>query len=127
MPANNADPIVGMWYKHFDKGEKFEVVAVDEDAKLVEIQTYGGDIDEVDLYVWYTLPIEPIESPEDEMAPMDDVEADDQDYSETSLPERWEEVAEGVKHPKEGWDESTGTDQPDADEDWNTRGDDEEP
>jgi hypothetical protein len=26
MPTS-ADPIVGMWYKHFDKGEKFEVVA----------------------------------------------------------------------------------------------------
>lgn len=126
MPTH-ADPIVGMWYKHFDKGEKFEVVAVDEDAKLVEIQTYGGDVDEIDLYAWYALPIEPIESPEDESAPMDDVEADDQGYSEASPPERWEDVAEGVKHPKEEWDEITGT-YPDEDEDWAAaRGDDEEP
>jgi hypothetical protein len=112
MPTN-ADPIVGMWYQHFDKGEKFEVVAVDEDEKTVEIQYYDGDIDELDFQAWYQLPIEPIETPEDQTAPLDDVEPDDLDYSEVSPPESWERATEGVKDPKAEWDRMSGTYNPD--------------
>jgi hypothetical protein len=114
--ATDADPVLGMWYKHFDKGEKFEVIAVDGDAGLVEIQYYDGDVDEMDFQTWYQLPIEPIEAPEDETAPMDRVDADDLDYSETSLPESWELAAEGVKNPKEAWDRMMGTYDSDIDE-----------
>lgn len=121
------DPIVGMWYMHIDKGEKFEVVAVDEDAKLVEIQYYGGDVDEVDLYAWYSLPIEPIEPTEDETAPMDGVESEDLGYSETGPEESWEAAAQGMKSPKDDWDEITGTEYFDEIEPWRAPGDDEEP
>ncbi|HYE35891.1 DUF6763 family protein [Methylocaldum sp.] len=104
--ATDSDPIVDMWYKHYDKGEKFKVVAVDDDAKLVEIQYYDGDIDELDFYTWYQLPIEPIETPEDQTAPVDRVEPDDLDYSETSMPESWEVASEGVKNPKDSWNQN---------------------
>lgn len=80
-----ADPIVGMWYKHFDKGEEFEVIAVDDDARMVEIQYYDGNVDEMDFYTWFSSSIDPIEAPEDQSAPMDNVETDDLEYSETSL------------------------------------------
>jgi hypothetical protein len=106
-----ADPIVGMWYKHFDKGEEFEVIAVDDDARMVEIQYYDGNVDEMDFYTWYSSSIDPIEAPEDQSAPMDNVETDDLDYSETSLPESWEEASEGIKDPKRYWDRMTGTDE----------------
>jgi hypothetical protein len=111
--ATDADPVLGMWYKHFDKGEQFEVIAVDDDAQLVEIQYYDGDIDEMDFYTWYELPIEPIEAPEDETAPLDRMDADDLDYSEMSPPEPWDLAAEGVKTPKKTWDRMTGTYNPD--------------
>ncbi len=113
-----ADPVVGMWYKHFDKGEEFEVVAVDEEAKTVEIQYYDGNVDEMDFYTWYQSPIELIEAPGDETAPMDNVEPDDLDYSETSLPESWEEAAEGIKNPKKDWDRMTGTESLDDAGEW---------
>lgn len=106
-----ADPIVGMWYKHFDKGEEFEVIAVDDDARMVEIQYYDGNVDEMDFYTWYSSSIDPIEAPEDQSAPMDNVETDDLDYSETSLPESWEEASEGIKDPKRYWDRMAGTDE----------------
>jgi hypothetical protein len=125
-----ADPVVGRWYKHFDKGEEFEVVAVDEEARTVEIQYYDGNVDELDFYTWYQLPIEPIEAPEDQMAPMDNVEPDDLDYSETSLPESWEEAAEGSKDPKDDWDRMTGTESLGGTDEWDettAQGSDEEP
>ena len=122
-----ADPIVGMWYKHFDKGEEFEVVAVDEDARTVEIQYYDGNLDELDFSTWYQLPIEPIEPPEDPTAPLDRGEPEDLDYSETSLPASWEEAAEGVKDPKDDWDRMTGTERLDEWEDTDEQGSDEEP
>jgi hypothetical protein len=125
--ATMADPIVGMWYKHFDKGEEFEVVAVDEDAKIVEIQYYDGNVDELDFFTWYQSPIDPIEPPEDQTAPMDNVEEDDLDYSETSLPESWEEASEGIKDPKKDWDRMTGTESSDAKEEPDESGYDEEP
>lgn len=115
--ATMADPIVGMWYKHFDQGQEFEVVAVDEDAGTVEIQYYDGNVDELDFQTWYQSSIDPIEAPEDQSAPMDNVEPDDLEYSETSLPESWEEASEGVKNPKERWDRMAGDERPDALED----------
>ena len=59
MPTESA-PIVGNWYRHLDKGQKFEVVAIDEDARIVETQHFDGDIEEIDLDDWYELDIEPI-------------------------------------------------------------------
>ncbi|MGJ0483765.1 MAG: DUF6763 family protein, partial [Methylomicrobium sp.] len=52
---NEADPIVGNWYQHLDKGQAFQVVAVDEDAGAVELQHFDGDVEEIDLDAWYRL------------------------------------------------------------------------
>lgn len=82
-------PIIDQWYRHLDKGESFRVVAIDDDARTVEIQDFGGDVEEVDLEDWYVMAIEPIEPPEDWTAPMDDIERDDLGYTDTS-PERQE-------------------------------------
>ncbi|CAL1241246.1 DUF6763 family protein [Candidatus Methylocalor cossyra] len=116
--ASDAEPVVGMWYKHLDKGEQFEVTAVDEDAQLVEIQYYDGDIDEMDFDTWYQLPIEPVEAPEDPTASLDRVDQDDLDFSEPSPLEDWETASEGVKNSKERWDEMSGTYRPERPDDW---------
>jgi Family of unknown function (DUF6763) len=74
--ATEADPIVSTWYKHLDKGQKFQVVAVDND-NLVEIQYFDGDIEEFDLDDWYLMDLEQIESPEDISGALDVSEIED--------------------------------------------------
>ncbi|RMD78211.1 MAG: hypothetical protein D6809_06305 [Gammaproteobacteria bacterium] len=99
--ANDLEPVVGNWYHHHDKGEDFEVVAVDEDRGLVEIQYFDGNTDELDLEAWRELDIEAREPPEDWTGPVDDVEPDEIE-AETSgtdmAPEEWSRPADEM-HP----------------------------
>jgi hypothetical protein len=75
--TTEADPIVGNWYEHLDKGQKFRVVALDEDERIVEIQDFNGDVDEIGLDDWYQLDVDPIEAPENWSGPVDITEVDD--------------------------------------------------
>jgi hypothetical protein len=95
---SEADPIVGNWYRHLDKGQPFVVVAVDEEAGLVEIQHFDGDLEEIELEAWYRLPIEPIEEPENWSGPLDVAELDDLGGTEVTdtRPEDWSEPLEEV-------------------------------
>jgi hypothetical protein len=105
MPTD-ADPVVGNWYEHLDKGQKFEVVAVDEDNGVVEIQHYDGDLEEVALESWYDMDVELSEPPEDWTGPMDDVETDDLDYTETDMqPEDWAQPTQEASARREPWEE----------------------
>lgn len=99
MPTD-ADPIVENWYQHLDKGQPFEVVAMDEDKGIAEIQYFDGSVEEIELEAWYELDIEPIEAPEDWTGPIDDLERDDLGYSETDMePEDWARPLREVKRP----------------------------
>jgi Family of unknown function (DUF6763) len=84
MP-NPTAPVVTQWYRHLDKGQEFQVTAIDEDERTVEIQHFDGDVEEVELGDWYGLRIEAIEPPEDWTGPVDDVERDDLGYTETAM------------------------------------------
>jgi len=75
-------PEVGKWYAHRDKGQMFQVVAVD--AEYVEIQDFDGDVDELDVDTWSAMPLEPAEPPEDWTGLVDDVVADDLEYGASS-------------------------------------------
>lgn len=75
--VTEADPIVSTWYKHLDKGQDFQVVAVDENDLVVEIQYFDGDVEEIDLDDWYLMDLEQIESPEDISGALDVSEPDD--------------------------------------------------
>jgi hypothetical protein len=89
--ATDADPVVGHWYRHLDKGQKFEVVAVDEDRGTVEVQHFDGDVEEIDIDTWYQQEIELIEPPENWSGPVDSFEDDALDYTETDMDEDdWE-------------------------------------
>lgn len=79
---SDVDPIIGSWYRNQETGNDFEVVALDEDAQLVEIQYFDGELEELDLDAWYELPIDPIEAPEDWSGPFDEMEADDLGYED---------------------------------------------
>lgn len=113
---SKADPIVGNWYRHLDKGQTFQVVFVDEDADSVEIQHFDGDVEEMDLDSWYRLDILPIEAPENWSGPVDVSEMDDLTGTEVSdtLPEDWAEPLEEIKktpeRPNEERSEETGDD-----------------
>ena len=96
--STEADPIVGNWYERLDKGQAFEVVALDEDAGTIEVQYFDGDIEELNLESWYELDVEPSEPPEDWTGAMDDIEVDDLGYTNTEMArEDWSEPLRGTK------------------------------
>lgn len=113
-----ADPIVGNWYSHRDKGQTFEVVAIDEGSGAVEIQHFDGDLEEVSLEGWYDLDIEPSEPPEDWTGAMDDIEREDMGYTETNMArEDWSEPLPEVKAgqgevPQDDWAEGYPEEEP---------------
>jgi hypothetical protein len=101
-------PVVSQWYRHLDKGHEFQVTAVDEESRTVEVQHFDGDLEEIDLEDWYGLNIEPIETPEDWTGPMDDVERDDLGYTETGMHgEDWERPLREEGEPEEGGEPGT--------------------
>ena len=102
--SNRLPPIVGNWYSHRDKGELFQIVALDEIAGTIEIQEFDGGLDEVDLEEWRALAVETAAQPEDWGGPMDDVEPDEFGYTDMADTETaraiepvtmtWEEIVE---------------------------------
>ncbi len=96
--TTDADPIVSNWYKHQDKGQKFQVVALDESESVIEIQYFDGDIEEIDIDDWYLLDLEQIASPEDISGALDVSELDDlgSSIADTDL-EDWDTSAEEPK------------------------------
>jgi hypothetical protein len=79
---NELDPIVGNWYLHLDKGEPFQIVAIDDTARTIELQHFDGDIEECEFDEWRVMDLELAEEPEDWTGPVDDVEKDDLGYTE---------------------------------------------
>jgi hypothetical protein len=57
-------PVIGHWYRR-SNGSLFEVVALDEDDRTVELQYFDGTIDEVDLDAWTRMLIEAVSAPDD--------------------------------------------------------------
>lgn len=110
-------PIVGNWYRHLDKGQVFCVVAIDEDAGVVELQHFDGDIEEVELAPWYQMTLEPAEAPEDWTGPADDIERDDLPETETDMTASdWRTSLQEMPGPaEEAWEDLAPEDERD---DW---------
>jgi hypothetical protein len=107
-------PEIGNWYNHLDKGQVFRVVNVDDQADLIEIQHFDGDLEELESAEWYAMDIEPAAQPEDWTGPIDDVETDDLGYSETAMKDaEWSENLEGAPKPPEAWQDETPEDESD--------------
>lgn len=64
-------PNIGSWYKDNETGQRFEIVAIDEKQKTIEIQYYDGDISEFDIESWGSLKITETETPEESYAGFD--------------------------------------------------------
>src|ERR671914_772000 len=128
LSMTEADPIVGIWYEHLDKDQKFEIIEIDKVSRHVEIQYFDGDLDMIDLDEWYELDIEPIEPPEDWTGPVDDIERDDLGYTETDMDAaewsdpligkgRMQEDAELDEEESDEWGEGSPEEEPWQEED----------
>lgn len=101
---NHLRPRVGCWYNHLDKGDLFQVVALDDASGTIEIQEFDGGLDEVDFEEWRQMFIEPAAAPEDWSGPVDDIEKDDLGYTDMQTEDdrqpfersvtSWEEIIE---------------------------------
>lgn len=67
---HKVEPTVGNWYQRPGRSI-FEVVAIDEDGRTVELQFFDGTVDELDLESWHSTYIEEVEPPEDYSGSMD--------------------------------------------------------
>ena len=72
--------VVGQWYAHRDKGELFQVVAIDENQSRIEMQDFDGSIDEIDLEGWSQMALRTVEAPEDWTGSVDSLNRDDLGY-----------------------------------------------
>lgn len=83
------EPIVGEWFRDLE-GKSFEIVAIDEPGRTVEIQYFDGDVEALDFDDWYEVELEPIAAPEDWSGPYDNVGPDDfGDTDRIRRPEGW--------------------------------------
>jgi hypothetical protein len=109
--ANELEPEVGQWYVHQDKGELFRVVAIDPTSASVEIQSFDGDIEEIDLEVWREMVLTAAQAPEDWTGPYDELPADDLEYSVSDAgPWDWR-VSLELETPPDAWRDARATDE----------------
>jgi hypothetical protein len=85
--SNRLKPVVGQWYSHLDKGDVFQVVAIDEESGWIEIQEFDGGLDEIEFEEWRQMSIEAAVPPEDWTGPVDEIDRDDLGYSDSSYEE----------------------------------------
>lgn len=111
--GNEFKPSVHQWYSRRGNDELFRVVAVDNGT--IEIQSFDGDLEELDLDVWRGLDIEPAEPPEDWTGPFDNVERDELDDTQT----RKDDGPSRLEPPfsdEEAWREARPTDEPEEED-----------
>jgi hypothetical protein len=110
--SNELDPLVDQWYRHLDKGEMLRVVAVDPAARLIEIQDFDGDIEELDFDAWRDMDIDLAEAPEDWTGPYDDIETDDLGYTETAMTAQdWRTPLDALRTDDESWQDARPPDE----------------
>ena len=96
--STDADPVQLNWYSPLGKGQEFRIVAVDYEKKLVELQNFDGEINEIDFDTWYEMDVELIEEPEDWSGAYDFGEIDDLGTEVTdTLPSDWSEPLQEVR------------------------------
>lgn len=85
-------PEIGTWYWDFECRERFEIVALDNGIKAIEIQYFSGEIAEVDEESWFAMRVVSIAPPKDWSGPF---ELDKDQFSE---------LGDGIIHPNNGSD-----------------------
>jgi len=77
MSSAAVKPQIGQWYARTDTGDVFQVTGLDEGGGTIEIQSFDGDVDEIENPLWAGLPLESAPPPEGAMEPVEDMEAQD--------------------------------------------------
>ena len=99
MP-NELDPIIDQWYAHLDKGQRFFVVAINEEENTVDIQHFDGELQELSMNEWRDLQIELSVEPENWSGALEIAEQDDLGTGVTDTrPEDWTEPGEDYRRP----------------------------
>lgn len=100
--SNELDPRIDQWYTHLDKGQRFYVVAINEEENTVAVQYFDADIEEFSFDEWRELQIELSEEPENFTGALDIAEQDDLGTEITDTqPEDWSEPGEYFRRPDE--------------------------
>jgi hypothetical protein len=60
---NKLKPLVTKWYERVDTGEVFEVIAVDTTEGVVDVQSFEGDVAEMDMKTWREMKLERVKAP----------------------------------------------------------------
>ena len=86
----NPAPVIGEWFRRTG-GDSFEVVAIDQDDRTIEIQYFDGTIEELEFADWFDEPIEATDAPEDWTGSVDvDAEDTENEYeAEPNGGEKW--------------------------------------
>lgn len=72
-------PIINNWYLSVDdRSVFFEVVAIDEQARTIEIQDQDGSLDDIDFETWFAMRLVEAAAPNDWSVPYE-VELDESD------------------------------------------------
>lgn len=109
---NELEPTVGQWYLRRDKGQMFRIVAVDPASGSIDVQSFDGDIEELDMEAWREIDVESAAAPEDWTGPYDDLEQDDLGYSETAVaPRDWRVSLESLELPPQPGCDTLATDE----------------
>ena len=97
---NELEPLIGQWYAHFDKGQRFFVVEIEEVEGTVEIQHFDGNIEAISFDEWHDLDIELSEEPENWTGALDMAEDDDLGAGVTDTTSSdWSEPSEDYRQP----------------------------
>ena len=102
MPTE-VDPIVGKWYQHLDKGQRFLIVAFDKGEGLIETQHFDGDLEEILLENWYQQDLDLAEAPESWSGALDIGTKDDYgtEVTDTDISD-WTDPLQELKASTEG-------------------------
>ncbi len=113
MNEKVGSPRIGQWYLRSDTAEAFLVTGLDRRAATIEIQSFDGDLDEIDANNWSALPLEFAEPPED-AAGTQDSKPDQTDSEGSGMPAA--EALETLEPPRigqEAWEDATEEDERD--------------
>lgn len=58
-------PRIGQWYLRWDSGELFKVIGRDPRTHSLAVQSFNGELDEIEEEAWKTLPLGFIDRPEE--------------------------------------------------------------
>ncbi len=83
-------PVIGQWYKRPGRGI-FEVVAIDDQARTIELQHFDGTVDELDRESWDDTWIEVVEAPEDYSGSLDMQSRDYQAKEDEKSAQNWDD------------------------------------